>query len=228
MAALMLSLAPSHPNPREAGHRCKGCKQARRERRLPQGHPGPLDSPPPEGTAEAPSVQEVRWLGSLAETSGDPNPKPVRFGFPASKAWGWGGGFTLPSSPAAGRWTRAPEGSSGGMMDEDLLGLEESGAHLRQLVPPVPSRQRREPALCFRAGRLRIPLMLQHCVWATPRQEFHVRYLTCFHHFPISQRKRPRLRTALEILEHPGHYFPYCTGPPSQMQPFFLLQSSPL
>jgi len=38
-----------------------------------------------------------------------------------------------------------------------------------------------------------------------------VRYLVCFHHFPISQRKKLRLRTALETLEHPGHYFPYCT-----------------
>ena len=149
------------PQAREAGHRCKGCKQTRRERRLPRGHPDPLDCPSPERTTEAPSVQEVRWLGSLAETSGDPNPKPVRFGFPVNKAW-WGGGLTLPSSPAAGRWTGASEGSSQGMMDEDLLGLEESGAHLRQPVPPVPSRQRREPTLCFRAGRLRTPLMLQH------------------------------------------------------------------
>lgn len=46
--------------------------------------------------------------------------------------------------------------------------------------------------------------------WVTPCQEFNVHYLTCFHHFPISQRTKLRLRTALEILEHPGHYFPLC------------------
>lgn len=123
----MLSLAPSHPNPREAGHRCKGCKQARRERRLPRGHPGPLDRPPPEGTAEAPSVQEVRWLGSLAETSGDPNPKPVRFGFPVSKAWCVGaGGRWLHSTQLSCCWA-LDRGSRGQQWGDDGRGSTGAG-----------------------------------------------------------------------------------------------------
>lgn len=132
----------------------------------------------------------------------------MRFGFPGNKAWG-GGGLILPSSPAAGCWTGAPEDSSGGMIGEDLLGLEEPGAHLRQLVPPGPSRQRREPTLLqsWKTEATTDATTLRFA-WV-PRQEFNVRY-QCFHHFPISQRTKLSLRTALEILEHPGHYFPPC------------------
>lgn len=55
-------------------------------------------------------------------------------------------------------------------------------------------------------------LLLQFIEAALP-QELRVCYLTYFCHFSTLQRRKLRLRaakvTALEILEHPGHYFPH-------------------
>lgn len=74
--------------------------------------------------------------------------------------------------------------------------------------------------MCFNVGitenttdvRTLLLLLLQFLEAALP-QELRVRYLTYFCHFSTLQRRKLRLRaakvTALEILEHPGHYFPH-------------------